>query len=109
MAAFISTSSFSNPYSDFLSIRRENGALGPMKRFKKDVRLPLPNQTGSADPFQPMKRFSRDVTPPHYTPIYPSDRGHISSTISIDLFAADRAYRAASSFTLSGSTVNSLR
>jgi hypothetical protein len=118
MAALISTSSYGNPYSDFLSIRKDREAFGPMKRFKKEVRLPAPNEPGTADPLGPMRRFSRNISPPRYTPIDPSERGPLSSSLSRDWMTrpfsndwliADRAYRSASSFTSSGSTVNSYR
>lgn len=115
MAASISTSSFNNPYSDFLSIRRSENPQELMKRFRKDVRLPHPHELITSDPLEPMRRFSRDVQPPRYVPIHPATGGSLSS-LSADWNvrpytgewqAAVSAYKSSSSFNATGTTINS--
>lgn len=59
---------YRNPYESFVQ-RRSDSPVGPISRFKSDVRLPMPGEFVAQDPLAPMRRFRQDVTPPRFSPI----------------------------------------
>jgi hypothetical protein len=59
---------YNNPYESFVQ-RQGDSPLGPVSRFKSDVRLPMPGEFVTSDPLAPMRRFRQDVQPPRFSPI----------------------------------------
>lgn len=112
MAAPVSTSAYTNPYSGFLSSGEKGRPFDAMKRFSRDVRLPDLRELPSFDATEPMRRFARDVRPPRFTPLNPSTgKPMASSRLSawdLEPTRAAKAYRAASSAPPGWTSINSL-
>ncbi|HPA72373.1 MAG TPA: hypothetical protein PKY31_08895 [Spirochaetota bacterium] len=114
MAAPIA-SSYTNPYRDFLSAGRADSPQGLMKRFRKDVRLPMPQDLPALDPLEPMRRFGSDAQPPRFVPVELSSGRPMSSRLAAEWNLSSHsgesgiaaaAYRNASSFSGAGSRIN---
>ncbi len=59
---------YRNPYASFVRMQGDS-PVGPISRFKSDVRLPMPGEFVAEDPLAPMRRFRKDIKPPRFSPI----------------------------------------
>jgi len=115
MGIQVITSPYPNPYASFVSTGDEGTPRELLRRFKRNVRLPMPGEFVTGDPFSPMRRFGKTPAPPRFAPVDPATGGTVSTPRrSWDLSPpsnsmAVNAYRTAGTDPSSTWIVNDLR